>query len=224
MLRPKSAPKLIPAWAWRLTAWWSSDKQGSRPIGAPSKVPAWFWAWRKWRLSNPKPAPAPAPADVTMYDSIDVTQIPSTAVAVAGYVNGRWPTFNSLASKFPRALRVSIAVTAQADADVLDVEKGDAEVWQVPAWVKRQKARGNKKPGVYTSVSQAAALLAELERNGLSRTDIRLWTAHYTFKPHRCDSSCGFGFKSVADATQYSDKALGKNLDASLAGPTFFNL
>ena len=158
---------------------------------------------------------------ITMYDSIDIRQIPLDAKAVAGYVNGHWPTYNSLA-KWAFADRLSIAVTASADADCLDVEQGDATVDQAAAWVKRQQARGVYRPVVYTSVSQAALLLRTLARAGISRNQIRLWTAHYTFKPHRCSSSCGFGFWGTADATQYTDHALGRNLDASLCSPSFF--
>jgi hypothetical protein len=159
-----------------------------------------------------------------MYDSISVAQIPSNAEAVAGYVNGIWPTYPSLAHAFPRAKTLSIAVNRHADAECLDVEQGDAANDQVGAWVKRQVARGVKRPVVYTSVSNARWLLTFLAKEGISRSDIRLWTAHYTFKPHRCSSSCGFGFTGLADATQYTDKALGRNLDASLCEPGFLDV
>ena len=39
---------------------------------------------------------------------------------------------------------------------------------------------------------------------------------------HPVASACGFGMTGKADATQYSDHALGKNLDASICAPTFF--
>ena len=165
----------------------------------------------------------PARKQITMYDSVDVRQIPSNAQAVAGYVGGRWPTFGTLAAEWPRSThKLSIAVNASENADCLDVEQGDASVDQAAAWVKRQKARGVKRPVVYTSVSQAPLLLRTLARGGVARSDIRLWTAHYTFKAHRCSASCGFGFAGSADATQYSDHALGRNLDASLCSPSFF--
>jgi hypothetical protein len=159
--------------------------------------------------------------EFTMYDSVNVSQIPAKAEAVAGYVNGHWPTYPTLLKDFPHAKHLSIAVTVHADAECLDVEAGDATPSQAPAWVVRQKKRGVKKPVVYTSVSQAPALLRELDRAGIKRSAVRLWTAHYTFRPHRCDSKCGFGFTGKADATQWTDKALGKNLDGSLCAPDF---
>lgn len=159
---------------------------------------------------------------ITMYDSIVISEIPAGAAAVAGYVGGHWPTFPKLAAAFPHAHRLSIAVRAGQDAETLDVEAGDAVNADAPTWVRRQIARGVKKPVVYTSVSNAAALLATLQSAGISRDQVRLWTAHYTFVPHRCTSKCGFGFTGIADATQYTDHALGRNLDASLVSGSFF--
>lgn len=158
---------------------------------------------------------------ITMYDSVDLTQIPKNAKAVAGYVNGRWPTYPSLKARFPQAKRISIAVTANRDAECLDVEKWDATPDQASAWVKRQLARGVKRPVVYTSVSQAPLLLSMLKKHGLKRKQFRLWTAHYSHE-HLCNRRCGFRFFDRADATQWTDRALGKNLDASLCRASFF--
>jgi hypothetical protein len=157
----------------------------------------------------------------TMFDSVNINEIPRSAVAVAGYTSGNWPTFLRLKAQFPKAKLLSIAVNASHDAMCLDVEPGDATNDQASAWVKRQQGRGVKRPVLYTSVSNAASLLHELERHGIKRSDIRLWTAHYTFRAHRCGPECGFGFTGKADATQYDDKALGKNLDASLCAGDF---
>lgn len=159
---------------------------------------------------------------LAMYDSIDVTQIPADAYAVAGYVGGNWPTYPSLVKRFPAAHRLSIAVFASQDAECLDIEKGDATPQEAPGWVQRQLNRGVKLPVLYTSVSAADGLLALLKANGISRSEVRLWTAHYTYKEHFCSSACGFGFTGIADATQWDDKALGRNLDISVVSPGFF--
>lgn len=169
----------------------------------------------------PKPAPRPQP--ITMFDSINVTQIPLSAAAVAGYVGGNWPTFSKLAALFPHAHRLSIAVNAGEDADCLDVENGDATPEQAPDWVKRQLARGVKRPCIYCSISVAPTVLDLLAKAGIQRNAIRLWTAHYTYKPHRCSFPlCGYNCGGEADATQWSDKALGRDLDASVCVPDFF--
>ena len=158
-----------------------------------------------------------------MYDSVTISQIPAHAEAVAGYVDGKWPTYKALLTAFPKAHHLSIAVNSTEDAECLDVEPGDATPAQAAAWVKRQKARGVKRPVVYTSISQAQSLVYELAKAGVSRQSIRLWTAHYTYHPHRCSAVCGYNFNGIADGTQWTDKSLGRNLDESRISPTFFD-
>lgn len=162
------------------------------------------------------------PKAITMYDSVTVPDIPLGAAAVAGYVDGLYKTYPTLLTHFPHAKHLSIAVSAATDADCLDVEKGDASIPQAPAWVKKQHARGLKRPVVYTSVSQAQALVDALEKGGVPRTAYRLWTAHYTSKPHWCSVVCSPGFKGTADATQYKSTT-SPNLDTSLVRPGFFS-
>jgi hypothetical protein len=175
----------------------------------------------RWVRVQRQPLP-PSPLPVTMYDSIDVAQIPADAQAVAGYVNGRWPTWTQVVKQFPTADKLSIDVNGTAYADCLDVEKGDANPTQVPGWVKRQWGHGAKRPAVYGSLSEWPQIELALQDAGIKRSEIRVWTAHYTGREHRCSAACGFGFTGVADATQWTDKALGRNLDASLCSPTFF--
>lgn len=160
----------------------------------------------------------------TMFDAVNITAIPKDAYAVAGYVNGHWPTFAQLETAFPQAKRLSIAVTAEADADCLDIEPGDATNALAPAWFRRQKARGVALPVFYTSLSNVKALVGVLAAAGIKRDQYRLWTAHYTFTAHLCSASCGYGMPTYADATQYTDKALGRSLDASFLSTGFFSL
>lgn len=172
---------------------------------------------------KPKPKPVPVSRDITMYDSVTVSEIPPNAKAVAGYVGGAWPTFKVLEKQFPRARKLSIAVGASENADCLDVETDDATPDEAAAWVRRQKKRGIERPVVYTSAAFAQALVNKLDASGLRiGKDYKTWIAHYTFKPHRCGPKCGFGIKFRADATQWTDKALGRNLDASRVSPDFF--
>lgn len=160
---------------------------------------------------------------LTMYDSIDVRAIPADAAAVAGYVGGHWPTFPQLLKTHPHAHHLSIAVTAAEDADVLDIERGDATPDQAGAWAKRQHDRGVSRPCLYASVSSMPAVLANLTAHGILREHVRLWTAHYTGRPHLCSSVCGFGFRDHADATQYVNHGQhGENVDLSLCADDFF--
>ena len=180
-------------------------------------------AWQKLRFLAGKGyyLVGTRPKQITMYDSVNTKMIPADAEAVAGYVGGFWPTFPTLVLEWPKAKKLSIAVNARQDAECLDVEAGDARPDQAPAWVKRQIKRGVKRPVVYGSVSQMGLILRTLEKAGIHRSQVRVWTAHYTFKPHLCSAACGFG-DLKADATQYSDHALGRNLDASLCSAGFF--
>lgn len=157
-------------------------------------------------------------APFAMFDSVDgAAVIPTDAAAVAGYVGGQWPNYQALVHAFPHAKHLSVAVNASEDADCLDVESGDATAAQAPAWIARQVKRGVKLPVVYTSVSNVAALLSA----GVKRDGIRLWTAHYTNTAHICSPACGNGMTTTADATQWTDNALGRNLDESLCNGSF---
>jgi len=158
-----------------------------------------------------------------MFDAVNTGAIPSDAPAVAGYVNGRFVTWLRIQKQFPKAKHLPISVFASGDAECLDVETGDASPAEVPAWVKRQQARGIPKPVIYCSLSLVRAVLAELATAGIPRTSIRLWTAHYTHVPHRCSPKCGLGMSTTADATQFTDRALGRSLDESLLADNFFD-
>lgn len=154
---------------------------------------------------------------ILQYDSVTIDQIPADAEAVAGYVGGIFPTFSPLVARFPNARHKSIAVSADEDADILDVESGDAVNSQAPAWFRRQKARGLALPGFYTSASNVPALLATLEAAGIKRDEYVLWVAHYTFVQPQAPLEQG------GDAVQYTDRALGRNLDASICEPSFWH-
>lgn len=155
-----------------------------------------------------------------MYDSTELDQIPQHASAVAGYTSGRWPTYNALIRRWPHAQHLSIAVDAAHDAECLDIENGDATPADAPSWFKRQRARGESKPKLYGSLSAIPEIESEMERTGIHRGEYAVWSAHYTGVPHICGPS--EGLSSPADATQWIDKALGRNLDESLCNDTFF--
>jgi hypothetical protein len=162
-------------------------------------------------------------AEIIMYDSIDISHIPPDAPAVAGYVNGRWPTFSQLAARFPHAQRLSIAVSASANADCLDIEPGDATVASAAGWYQRQKARGLARPVFYASASRMKDdLIPAIKAAGIPRSSLRLWSAHYGGAAHICGpATCGETPIPV-DGTQYTNKAFGRDLDASVLVADFF--
>jgi len=170
------------------------------------------------RIIRRQKRPHPEPHYLTMFDSVTPDEIPAVAEAVAGYVGGQWPTYKGLLVSHPHAKHLSIAVSAVESADCLDVEKGDATIAQAPPWLQSPKAKSanTTKPVLYTSVSQAQELINACAKAGIPRSGYLLWTAHYTQTPHLCGPDCYPGFNSHADATQYGNKALGRNLDVSL--------
>lgn len=164
-----------------------------------------------------KIAVARATAPKKMYDATSVGNIPKNARAVAGYVNGNYTTFPSLKSLFPRARRVSIAVTSHVKAEILDVEPGDATNADAARWFREQNP--HRKPGFYTSASNANDLVKTLAAAGIKRSAYRLWTAHYTDK-HICGPhTCGYLLED-ADATQWTTH--GETVDESVVKPSFW--
>ena len=92
-----------------------------------------------------------------------------------------------------------------------------------PRWVNRQLERGAKRPAVYSSVSEMDDVLGELAMHGIGRHQVRVFTAHYGAGKHRCGpKTCGLLKSTTADATQWTDRALGRNLDESVLARDFF--
>lgn len=158
---------------------------------------------------------------LTMYDSVTVEAIPSDAEYCAGYVNGLYANIPRIEAHCPHVKHIlTIDINGRANAECLDVEPGDASAAQVPGWVREQRLRGIAKPVVYTSASYVTTVLRALYGAGMSRGDIRLWSAHY-IGPHICNPNCGYG-NWTADGTQYTQTGYGRNLDISLLREDFF--
>jgi hypothetical protein len=131
----------------------------------------------------------------TMYDAVNASAIPANAEIVAGYVEGRYAWSAADWARFPNAVKVTIAIW-NADADVLDIETGDATPAMGPAWVARQRARGAF-PTVYCNTSTWPAVQSALSAAGfVNGTHYDWWAARYTGQPHLEPGSA---------ATQYAD-------------------
>jgi hypothetical protein len=124
------------------------------------------------------PGTVTKPPSRVMYDAVNVAAIPADATMVAGYLDGaRIPsTLPALRARFPHAQIVTIAVTAQQDAQVLDVEQGDARPDQVPDWLKRQRLAGHD-PTVYCSTAMWPSVKAACAVVGVAVP--HWWRAHY---------------------------------------------
>jgi hypothetical protein len=149
-----------------------------------------------------------------MYDSVTPSAIPLNAPAVAGYVGGRFPSFSQIVARCPRARHKSIAVNAGEDADILDVENGDAVPSDAPAWFRRQKARGVTKPGLYSSESEFDSVIAAMSAAGIVESEYVRWQAHFDNLP-----VLPFGFQ----AKQFIDHGTqGENYDISVCDDSFW--
>ena len=203
--------------------------------GLRAKIGSVLYKWlkaNKDRLNGwfKKPKPKPV-TKIYMYDDITVSLIPANAPAVAGYVDGRWATWNTVYKKFPKAKKLSIAVFPTDYADCLDVEPGDATIAQAAAWVKRQnltwatRPHDASRPVLYTSASWGNALNDACAKAGLRLgVDYLWWSAHYNpaLGEHFCSPKCYPGLRYTAHATQFTDHANGKSLDESVCLPGFF--
>lgn len=149
----------------------------------------------------------------TMYDSVTIGQIPAHPFADAGYPAGLYATYAPLRLTWPQAHTVSVAISAAYHADCLDVEPGDAVSSQVVAWVRADERAGFKRPCIYSSYFEfTREVRPALAAGHIARSSIFEWDADYTGTAH---------IDATFDATQYTDRCLGRNLDCSLVTAAF---
>ena len=130
-----------------------------------------------------------------MYDSVNAHNLPLGADYYAGYVAGNWPNFIEISKMFPKKRVVSIAVQADQNAQVLDVERGDATADQVPAWVVRMRKTGRKRPTIYTSRSNYPEICAALDAAKVAHPDF--WIADWTGEPHAIPNAVAVQYLST---------------------------
>jgi hypothetical protein len=161
-----------------------------------------------------------------MFDTALNDQFPPDADAYAAYVDGglaNQPNYAYIVHTFPKAQHLSIALFANDNADVLDVEPGASDPADIPGWYARQVQRGIQRPVIYASASlMNDTILPLLSQSGIARAKTRLWTAHYGLDEHICGpDSCG-ALSINADGTQWTSNARGLVLDQSLLVESFF--
>jgi hypothetical protein len=160
-----------------------------------------------------------------MYDTVTLDDLHGLAMdAAAGYVDG-YTTWPDLPGHVPPGT-ILMSITARMPpkaADCVDIEP--ERVWPISkgvSWTKDRLARGVWRPVVYTGASNGRAVLAELGKAGISRGQIRFWTAHYAGQHFCGPATCGY-LDSPADGTQWTQAAHGRNLDQSTLANWFFD-
>jgi hypothetical protein len=172
----------------------------ARPAAAPSQPAA----------APSQPAPAPAPQPYQIYDSVTPSAIPASSQAVAVYANGNYAASPSQVGH--RGLVLWIDTNgSDPNADVLDVEPGDATPAQAATWVAQKlDASPNSVAIVYTMMSEWPAVQADI--NALPwwmPSHTRYWIADPTGVPH------------VVPGSQATQWYWGQNYDISTALPNF---
>ena len=170
----------------------------------------------------------------TMFDTVDDprrTFSGLTVEAVAAYGNGKFANHKAAKKEFPHAHVLEIDVNGQGIGNAGDFEEGDMAFSHAGSWAKGRIAAGVRRPVLYFSASNWRAIMQSLKDAGIRRRDVRIWTAHYTGKPHLCSSACGFGITGRANATQWASpqapgtlpaRYSGRNIDVSKTAKNFF--
>ena len=151
----------------------------------------------------------------TMYDSVDVTQIPNKPAAVAAYINGNFANIDAVRKRFPHARILTISVTGDVPADCYDIERGDYKPEDTPRLYQIAKDHNVWRPCFYAQLSGNMPMVKDYLNlvNRMVRDAVRLWVAYYNGTPDLPD-----GY----DAHQFTNRALGRNLDESICNDRFF--
>lgn len=146
------------------------------------------------------------------YDSVTLSAVPKNPQVVLAYEDGHYRNLDFARRAFPRAHVFTICTNPAHDGDFLDVERYDASPPDLEKWWPRQHERGAWRPGPYASFDNGMPECVSIMSKLASRDKYRLWSADYTHEPH---------INAGMDGTQWTDKALGRNLDESLLRPDF---
>jgi peptidoglycan hydrolase-like protein with peptidoglycan-binding domain len=168
---------------------------------------------------------------IAMPDSIFPVNLPGGYRAYLGYSDGFWHTAPELRSKFPGAEIVSLTVQGgSAVADGCDIENGDLTPASGAAWLAQRIAAGQKLPVAYCSAANVKTVLQELADRHVARDQVRLLSAHYSWKPgaeaeHVCGPDTCKETPVACDGTQWTDAFAGVNgarIDMSVLEDGFF--
>jgi hypothetical protein len=171
----------------------------------------------------------------TMFDTVGDpgrTFAGLTVEAVAAYGNGRFANYTKAKAEFPRAHILEIDVLGEGIGNAGDFEPGDMAPSRAGTWAKSRINAGVSRPVIYFSVSNWSPVMHALQGAAIARDKVRLWTAHYTGRPHLCSAACGpFGVTGTADATQWGSSDAhgtlpppygGRNIDVSMTADNFW--
>lgn len=135
----------------------------------------------------------------TLYDSTVAADIPASAPAVAGYMDGAYDNYAELVKIHPGKPVVGITVLGGflPGTRVADVETGDLTPASGASWA-RAMLQVRRRPTLYYAKSSGPAVAAALAAEGISTASVDFWVADWTGSPHMVPGSV---------ATQWADPA-----------------
>jgi hypothetical protein len=148
-----------------------------------------------------------------MYDSVTLAAVPAGPHAVACYRNGLYANEEQARRLFPHARILPISVAGAVECDCYDIETGDYSPSDVPELLSVALHARVWRPCFYANLSTMPRVVEQLRSTGVRRDSYRLWVAYYN---GHTDLPVEY------DAHQFTDRALGRNLDESICRDTFF--
>jgi hypothetical protein len=114
-----------------------------------------------------------------MYDDVNASNIPLSALIVAGYADGRYTWTAAEWARFPNAQHVTITVSGHTGDKACDCETGDLTPAQAAAWAHATILAGLR-PTIYCNTSTLSSVVAALAVYGLLfMRDVDWWQAQY---------------------------------------------
>ena len=147
-----------------------------------------------------------------LFDSVDPWAIPTSAPAVAGYVDGLYRWAPEAWARFPGIPHVTITVTGLHGARVCDCETGDLSAGAAAAWAVGELWQ-LRRPTIYCNRSTWPDVQAALAGLQVGASEVDWWIAAPSGIPLLIPGTV---------ATQYAWHSLGQvaeNVDLSVTAP-----
>lgn len=108
---------------------------------------------------------------IVVYDAVTPAHLPLGAPGYLAYIDGKYANYSEVRARVGEGPVVkTVAVRPSDPADILDVEKGDAQPSDVPAWVEWMQRLG-RRPTVYCSESSWQPCKTALAAAGVPEPD-----------------------------------------------------
>jgi hypothetical protein len=147
------------------------------------------------------------------YGSVTTDDIPTDAQVVFAYKYGTYAQIEAVTAHCPHARLVTVATEDGERADMYDIEHGAMTITGVIDALRLDLDDHVGLRAVYASLDTMPDVRGEIERAGISLADIRPVVAHFTDAPE---------LPAWASAVQWTQTALGRNLNEYLLRDSFF--